>query len=219
MANTLKILDLCCGAGGCSMGIYQAAQDHGIEIEIHGVDIVDRPEYPFTFHCADALTFPLEGFDAYHASPPCQSFSWSANRWANQGKEYNDILSPMRDRLLATGKPFTLENVIGAPLRKDIVLCGAMFVLKVYRHRIFEVHGFCALNPPHLDHPEKISTEGEFVTVAGHGGDGRSAIDVWRAAMGIDWMSRQTITQAIPPAYTRYLWGFFMQSIDQSLAA
>ena len=193
----MKILDLFCGAGGASMGIVCAGH------EVVGLD--NNPEvlreYPFECICADALEYPLGGFDAYFASPPCQAYSWAAKRW---GREYLDLIGETRARLLKTGKPFVIENVIGAPLRKDLMLCGTMFGLKIFRHRVFEIEGFLVFQPHHFPHKYRIGQKG-YVTVAGHGGDGSGKFGLWKEAMGIDWMSKKSLTQAIPPLYTEYI--------------
>jgi DNA (cytosine-5)-methyltransferase 1 len=123
-----RIADLFCKAGGAGMGYYRAGFD------VVGVDIEPQPRYPFEFVQADALTFDLDGFDAYHASPPCQGFS--AMKRATK-VEHADLLTPTRARLLATGRPFVLENVEGAPLHEPWKLCGTQFGLKTRRHRLF----------------------------------------------------------------------------------
>ena len=64
-----KLLDLFCGAGGCSVGYHRAGFD------VTGVDIKPQPRYPFEFVRANALEYLAEHgcqFDAIHASPPCQ---------------------------------------------------------------------------------------------------------------------------------------------------
>ena len=198
----MRILDLFCKAGGCSVGYHRA----GFEVE--GVDIEPQPNYPFQFHQMDALEFldtqDLSRFDAIHASPPCQAHSWAAKRWINSGlREYPDLIEPVRERLERLGKPYVMENVVGATLQNTLVLCGTMFDLKVIRHRLFESNVFLWA-PGICNHKGSVS-DGDYVTVAGHGGDGIARFDVWCEAMGIDWMTKQELTQAIPPAYTEWI--------------
>ena len=142
-----RLLDLFCGAGGAAKG-YQRAGFYVV-----GVDIKPQPRYcGDEFHQADALTFPLEGFDAIHASPPCQAYSPLANMWSE--REYPQLIEAIRDRLAETEITFVIENVPGAPLLAPITLCGTMFGLgygdaDLRRHRCFEVHpGLFALQPP-----------------------------------------------------------------------
>src|ERR1035437_665181 len=126
-----RLLDLFCCAGGAAMGYHRAG------FEVVGVDIKPQPHYPFEFHQGDALTYPLEGFDAYHASPPCQRFSAMQMIHHNQ-EVWPDLVDPIRQRLIATRKPYVIENVPATPLRVDLMLCGTMFGLRMPRHRIFE---------------------------------------------------------------------------------
>lgn len=211
MEEKERVLDLFCGAGGASVGLHRAG------FEVVGVDNVPQPNYPFIFIQADALEVDLDGFDAYWASPPCQCYSFAARRWRNNGTEYPDLIEETRERLLETSKPFIIENVVGAPLRKDIVLCGEMFSLKVIRHRIFELHRFNAPQPKHKKHKGLVK-DGYYVTVAGHGGndskhnycklnglENKTKLEVWSHAMGIKWMSQKELTQAVPPAYSHYI--------------
>src|SRR5258708_28352590 len=128
----MKVLDLFCGAGGAAMGLPRAWPD----AEILGVDIVPQPRYPFKFVQADAMTFPLEGYDFIWASPPCQAFSKTRRI---TGKEYPDLIDPIRQRF-PTRIPYVIENVTGAPLFAPVMLCGTMFGLKVIRHRNFETN-------------------------------------------------------------------------------
>lgn len=195
-----RLLDLFCGAGGCSMGYHRAG------FEVVGVDIKPQKNYPFEFHQADALEFPLEGFDAIHASPPCQAYSWCAAD-SRDNHDYS-ILPASRCRLIDSGKPFVLENVVGAIhlMLSPIVLCGSMFGLPIYRHRAFEIRPiFSALVPPcnHSFNPILITgttnrrINGKRVT------DPRKPVR--QRALGIDWMTVSEMDEAIPPAYTEFI--------------
>ena len=200
----MRLLDLFCGAGGASQGYHDSGW------EVVGVDIAQQPRYPFEFHRADALEFPLEGFDAIHASPPCQRFS-RANRGLGNSHKFPDLIEPIRQRLHAAGVPFVIENVEGAPLVMPFMLCGSMFGLVssagwLRRHRLFECsHVMLA---PSCQHPR-----GHSIGVYGNGTNsyhreklGRNiTLAEQKEAMGIDWMTRKELTQAIPPAYTRWI--------------
>lgn len=205
-----RLLDLYCKAGGASMGYYRAG------FEVVGVDIEPQPHYPFEFHQADALTYPLEGFDAYHASPPCQAWTQMANgllQSRGQACDYVKLIEPTRERLLATGKPYIIENVIGAPLINTIRLCGSSFGLNIQRHRLFESNfPLLALACNHSwqkhNKPALHRLKGNVSRVVGCYGNGRGAGDsvaLWSEAMGITWMNRKELSQAIPPAYTEFI--------------
>ena len=206
-----RLLDLFCGAGGASMGYHQAG------FEVVGVDIRPQPRYPFEFVQADALEYVAahgHEFDVIHASPPCQAYT--RLRRLVEGKigrkrDYPDLVAPTREALRATGKIYVIENVGGAPLQDPIMLCGEMFGLRVFRHRYFEVSVFL-LAPPHPRHPRGSTTmayrsRSSFANGATHIGVYGNAFDVedGRVAMGIDWMTRRELSQAIPPAYTRWI--------------
>ena len=105
--------------------------------DVVGVDIKLQRRFPFEFVQADALTFPLEGFDAIHASPPCQAHSVTQNfTKASHGTGW--MLAATRERLRAAGVPWVIENVPGAPMRADFKLCGCMFDLpRLKRERWF----------------------------------------------------------------------------------
>ena len=191
-------LDLCCKAGGAGMGYWLAGFD------LVGVDIEPQKRYPFRFIQADALTFPLTGFDLIHASPICKGYS--ATAVLNDASHPRQI-EAFRDRLVSTGIPYVIENVPGAPLRSPVVLCGAMFPdLRVYRHRLFEAP-FRIPVPPEPEHRWPLAKmgrpvrPGEFMQPVGHFSDVAAA----RAAMGTWWMARDEISQAIPPAYTLHV--------------
>ncbi len=184
------------------MGLHQAWGD----AEITGVDIVPQPHYPFTFVQADAMRppFDLKDFDFIWASPPCQNYSWSSGRARNEwGYTYPDLLEPTRKILERSGMLYVIENVIGAPMLTQIRLCGVMFGLGVIRHRNFESSRLI-LQPPHIDHEGTVGN-GDFVTVAGHGGDGRASFHLWKEAMGITWMNKKELTESIPPAYSKFI--------------
>lgn len=200
-----RLLDLFCGAGGAAKG-YQRAGFYVV-----GVDIKPQPRYcGDEFYQADAMTFPLEGFDAIHASPPCQAFSVATLFNRGRRDQHLNLIPETRERLQDAEIPYAIENVMGAPLINALMLCGTMFPgqLKVYRHRLFET------NPPiyfpptsHNTHRHRPTEVGRrmadhgWMTVAGH----FSSVDGARAAMGIDWMTREELAQAIPPAYTEYI--------------
>jgi DNA (cytosine-5)-methyltransferase 1 len=195
------LLDLFCGASGASAGYAAAGFD------VVGVDIDPQPRYPFTFVQADALTFPLAGFDVVHASPPCQRYSTMTGRWGGAQREVHpDLVGPIRQRLIEAGVPYVIENVAGAPLRDAIRLCGSSFGLAVRRHRYFEM-----ADPPLLVPP--CQHDGPALQVNGHpGGSSRrdplarfGSLAQWRAGMGIAWMSAPELAEAIPPAYTQWL--------------
>jgi DNA (cytosine-5)-methyltransferase 1 len=204
MKNKPKCIDLFCGAGGAAMGLHNAG------FQVIGVDINPQPHFPFVFHCADAMTFPLKGFDFAWASPPCQKHS--RLNGINQ-KEYLDFIAPIRDRLIDAGIPFVLENVVGAPLVNPTILCGSMFKLGVWRHRLFEPHGFTLVAPScnHAAVPLPLDVTGTGgpcnTRKTGGGGLHRKPKNMAQAskAMGIDWMTRKEIVQSIPPAYAEFI--------------
>lgn len=205
----MKVLDLFCGAGGASMGL-QYAWPHA---RITGVDIKLQPRYPFNFVKADAMKFPLDGYDFIWASPPCQAHT--ALKVLHNAKKHQNLIPETRDLLEASGRPWCMENVPGAPLRNAIVLCGSMFGLgieeaELRRHRLFET-SFPVLAP-------KCRHSG-LPVIGIYGGHQRNRqrsrgkhheapnfpADAGRRAMGIDWMTVNELSQAIPPAYSEYI--------------
>src|SRR3990167_3259097 len=139
-----RLLDLFCGAGGSAVGYSRAGFD-----DIVGVDNRPMPRYPFTFVQADALEYVAEHgreFDAIHASPPCQGYSVMRNLPWLKAKEYPLLIEPTRELLEAFGKPWIIENVMGAKLRAGW-LCGTMFDLPIFGHRYFESRGWLWLQP------------------------------------------------------------------------
>ena len=205
------LLDLFCGAGGAAVGYHQAG------FAIVGVDIDPQPNYPFEFIQADVFDLDpdfIASFDAVHASPPCQAYSDLA--WRNGNADtLPRLIEPTREMLIASGKPYVIENVEGAPLRDYIVLCGTMFPgLRVLRHRLFETNFEISAPPHNKKHPKvhtldkrkahygKTDEMKDFVQVTG---GGNCSIRAARDAMGIDWMKKREINEAIPPAYTHFV--------------
>lgn len=189
------------------MGYYRMG------MEVVGVDLAPQPRFPFEFHQADALTFPLDGFDLIHASPPCQSYSDLAKRNGN-GHCWPRLIEPVRERLAESGIPYVIENVEGAPLIDPVVLCGTMFPgLRVLRHRLFEA-SFPIPAPRHGPHPlvfthdkrknhyGRLDQATAYVQVTG---GGNCSVENARLAMGIGWMNKAELNEAIPPAYTQHI--------------
>lgn len=210
----MRLLDLFCCAGGAGMGYSRAG------FEVVGVDIAAQPRYPFEFVQADAIEFVKEHgheFDAIHASPPCQAYTNAQKIMRN---DHPELLEPTRAALNATGLPWVIENVPGAPLIEPIELCGGMFGLRTYRHRLFESsHALTA--PAHRTHTHKVTKMGrpprpdEFMHVVGN----FSGVAQARKAMGIGWMVRDELREAIPPAYTEYIGKQLMKHVIDSRSA
>jgi DNA (cytosine-5)-methyltransferase 1 len=216
------ILDLFSGAGGAAKGYHNAGFD------VIGVDIEPQPRYPYMFIQADALGYLAEhfGFDAIHASPPCQAYSTTASLHDN---EYPRLIAPVRELLVESGLPYIIENVAGArsELREPIQLCGSSFGLGVWRHRLFEVHGFeVGMVPPcaHHEAPEPIDVtgtggprrSGSGRRPDGTGGNSRKPENLAHAreVMGIDYMTRQELSEAVPPAYTEWIGSRLMEALS-----
>jgi DNA (cytosine-5)-methyltransferase 1 len=219
------LLDLYCGAGGAARG-YQLAG-----FRVTGVDVNPQPDYcGDEFIQADARDVLNDAgfmgrFVACHASPPCQAHSalTKGNRRRGWKDEHVDLIPTTRDALAATGRPWVIENVQGAPIRRDLTLCGLSFGLKVFRHRYFEVSRFA---PPRLPHPSHaghrvagwrhgVRHDGDMVAVYGDGG-GKGSLTDWQIAMGIDWIGdKATLAEAIPPAYTRYIGDHLMKALEE----
>lgn len=193
------------------MGLHRAG------FEVVGVDINPQPHYPFEFHQADALTFPLEGFDFIWASPPCQAYTLCQRI---RDREHPDLVGPIRERLASSDVPWCIENVVGAPLIDPIELCGAMFGLRTYRHRLFEC-SFPIKAPHHPAYAAPLRKmgrpvrDGEFIHVVGN----FSGVKLARQAMDISWMPRDKLREAIPPAYAEYIGRAAIESINARVVA
>lgn len=200
-----RLADLFCCAGGAGKGYADAG------FEVVGVDIAPQPNYPFEFHQANALEFDLSGFDAVHASPPCQSFTAYRRRGAGVGGGYLNLIPETRALLEASDLPYVIENVTGArtELRDPVMLCGSSFGLDVQRHRLFETNWNLVGVP--CDHSWQMP---RFPAATNRKPNSRRTVEVgvWRIplevqqrAMGIGWMTLEELSEAIPPAYTYHI--------------
>jgi len=191
---------------------------------IVGIDISPQSYYPYEFVQSDVFDLPMEffeDFDFIWSSPPCQAYCYGTKWKRNEGKEYPDLADKTRQLLKNTGKPFVMENVPGSPLRKDLILCGDMWDMKIIRHRIFEIEGFHVPQLKHRKHKgfvgsgEKIGVfnaskqRKRFIknnpkyTIAGHQ-DG--TLKQWQDAMEINWVKDKShLSQCVPPRYSEYI--------------
>jgi DNA (cytosine-5)-methyltransferase 1 len=202
--NKPRLLDLFCKAGGAAMGYHQAG------FEVVGVDIERQTRYPFEFVQGDALEYVVahgHQFDAIHASPPCQGYSHAT---PPERRHLHQKLIPMvRDLLRASGKPYVIENVPGArhELISPLMLCGSMFGLPLERHRYFEyapsfirIRFEDRLYCRHIPQPVVITGTTRRKT-----GRFEYSVQACRDAAQIQWMTREELDEAIPPAYTKYI--------------
>jgi DNA (cytosine-5)-methyltransferase 1 len=211
------LLDLYCGAGGAAVGYHRAGFD------VVGVDINPQPNYPFTFVQWDAIEYLedsirtglINWFSGIHASPPCQHYSGMSNCRPGLSDTYPDLVGETRDRLHDIGLPWVMENVAGSALLSQpslfsdlsgITLCGHMFGLRLYRHRLFESN-IPLVQPPHPRHLTPASKAGHWApgTIISVSGDGGPGAREAREAMGVDWMTRHELSESIPPAFTKYI--------------
>jgi DNA (cytosine-5)-methyltransferase 1 len=218
-------LDLFCGAGGAAKGYADAG------FEVVGVDLAPQPNFPFSFLQTDAPEFLIrtkgEGFDAIHASPPCQAYSTQTQ----DKTKHRRLIGIVRNLLNLTDLPWVIENVEGAKkeLRDPVRLCGSSFGLDVRRHRYFEANWPVEGKP--CDHSwqtprfrslnitqHRAGILASVVGVHGHL-NYPGEFDVRRRAMGIDWMTNEELVEAIPPAYTRFLGEQLASVISQQVAA
>ncbi|MFJ2009863.1 DNA methylase [Streptomyces globisporus] len=213
-----RLLDLFCCAGGAAMGYHRAG------FEVTGVDIADRPNYPFTFHRSDALEYlarliatgEIQRYAAVHTSPPCQAgcaLTVGTNASRGWGREHVQLIPELRTLLDASGLPYVIEQPTGkAPVRRDVWLCGEMFQLGVLRHRNFELGGWSMPQPEHPKHRgyvrgyrHGVYRDGPYVAPYGAGG-GKATVLEMQEAMGITWTDvREELTEAIPPAFSEHI--------------
>ena len=210
-----RLLDLFCGAGGAAMGYHRAGFD------VVGVDIKPQPDYPFEFHQADALTYPLDGFDAIHASPPCQTYSkWLRHLTVKSVGKWEGLLDQTREHL--AGRLHVIENVPGAPIADQpalfssdgIMLCGTSFGLgyqgpkgwlELRRHRLFESSVTLASKGP-CRHTGRTINPYNTRSRRAAGLSSSESERGLRAAIGVDWCRNfDQAREAIPPAYTEFI--------------
>jgi DNA (cytosine-5)-methyltransferase 1 len=205
-----KVLDLFCGAGGCGAGYHRAG------FYVFGIDIADQPKYPYDFARADwkdALDAIGHLFDFVHASPPCQNYSLTSVLHDN---DYPELVDDVRTALVKLGKPYVIENVRGAPLKEPLLLNGSVFGLFVHKPRLFEC-SFDVPQPriPPTPAPVKMGRKvrkGQYIQPIGNFSGAQYA----REQMEIDWMTRDELAQAVPPAYTKYIGKHWMDNIWNS---
>lgn len=200
------LLDLFCGAGGAAVGYDRAGFD------VVGVDIHPQPNYPFQFVQDDALRYVRRRghrFDAIHASPPCQRYC-APSQYNGNRESYPDWVDGTRMTLAMTGKPWVIENTPGAPLVNPTILCGTMFGLRVYRHRLFE-SSEALTAPNHPKHGPRCSRNGviprldQYMTITG-GKHSKAWVRSAAGAMACGWMHTvHEVCEAIPPAYTEWI--------------
>lgn len=203
----MKLLDLFCGVGGASAGYAEAG------FNVTGIDLKHGKRYPYTYIRGDVLEYLkdldfLKSFDVIHASPPCQTHSITQHLRNAQGNTTSklDLIPQTRTALIASGKPYIIENVPGSPLINPIQICGSSFNLKVRRHRLFESN--MNLTGSVCDHKlqgKPVGVYGSLNDQIPSGGKTAATIDEARIAMGISWALWGELVEAIPPAYTYYL--------------
>lgn len=204
-----RLLDLYCCQGGASMGYHRAGFD------VVGVDLSPQPRYPFDFHQADAIEYVLEHghkFDLIHASPPCQLYSKThrINR-----SDFPDLIAATREAIAQVNTAWVIENVVDArdELLEPQMLCGEMFGLRTYRHRLFET-SWVWDEPEHPSHVARTTKmgravrDGEYMHVVGNFSGVQQARDI----MDMQWASRDGLREAIPPAYSEYIGRAFREA-------
>lgn len=178
--------------------------------------------YPYEFVCQDALRLdPASGrfvaalepdylreFDFVHLGGPCQPWSKMVSCRPGLREQYVDLIEPLRPVLAASGVPYVIENVEGAPLLSPVWLCGLMFDKLLYRHRGFEAGNGLVLSPLH--HPAHVLSAskaghwvpGTVMSIAGH----VAPIAMARDLMGVTRrVPREMLTEAAPAYMTGFV--------------
>jgi DNA (cytosine-5)-methyltransferase 1 len=210
-----RLLDLFCCGGSGGYGYEKAG------FEVVGVDILTQPKHKGNFVQSDAFEYLKEYghlFDAIHASPPCQEYSPSTKQFRMAGKEYPDLIAQTREALIKSGKPYVIENVPNSPLVNPVVLCGTMFGMRTYRHRLFESNIHID-QPEHPEHTAKNAKMGrpikddEFIQYVGH----FPGVKMVQEMCGTPWLGQKELAQSIPPQYTKYIGLVLIEYLKKNL--
>ena len=215
-----RLLDLFCCAGGAGMGYLRAG------FEVVGVDIDPQPNYPFEFHQGDAFAYLAthgHEFDVIHASPPCQGYTTMSAKHPTARGEWPRLIPDIRAALIASSRMYVIENVAGA--RRDMIrpmkLSGGMFGLGVERPRLFESNISLVSKPFRKANPSVgvygRHHDGRRLWTRANGTELRAARTLveGRLAMGIGWMGWRELTEAIPPAYTKFIGAQLLEHVRQ----
>lgn len=210
----------CCQGGAC-----KGYEDAGFDVT--PVDVVPQPKHytPAKVIVADAIshltqliaTGEIGQYAAIAGSPPCQRFTLAQRI---QKREHPDLIAPFRELCLESGLPYVIENVPGAPLKDPVELCGAMFGLRTYRHRLFESNAPLTA-PEHPAHAAPLVKMGRPLRA----GDWYQAVGNFsnvpyvRADMGVPWMTREGIRECIPPVYAEHIGRQLLTHLDAELPA
>jgi DNA (cytosine-5)-methyltransferase 1 len=241
----MRILDLFCGAGGAARGLHDACLASGVPVEITGIDCEPQPRYAYIFIRMDVTKMQVSDvrdYDFIWASPPCQAYSAMTKRWPGRPETHADLIPFTRSLLQSSGKPYIIENVEGAPLLHPVMLCGSMFGLQtkhgsqLRRHRLFEC-SFPVPQPPcnHNtgscigvygggQHPGRRIPA--TIGVYGNAGSSSNQDNIIsfstqdrKDAMGIQWVGGKALSQAVPPAYSKYLLTHYLNPQGESNAS
>lgn len=218
------LVDLFCCEGGASIGYHRAG------FAVYGGDLFEdysQKRYPFPSFKGDwqdALFHWLGRLPvaAVHASPPCQRHS--AGTRAGDRSKYPDLIEPTREVLEATGLPYVIENVVGAPLNNPTRLCGCMFgltavdtdgiKLHLERPRLFEANFPLPTVQPCTEcgthewvggcygGARRDKYEAKYVRKGGYVPKDKAVV---QELMGITHMTWKGMYQSLPPAYTEWV--------------
>lgn len=199
----------------------------GAGCRVTGFDIDPRlaKYYPYEFHCADMLDLTaadLAGFDLIHLGAPCQPWSKMLSCRPGLRETYPDLITPMRPRLIASGRPYVIENVEGSPLIDPVWLCALMFGVELYRHRGFEAGNGLSIpplrHPPHVKRASKAGhwEPGTVMSIAGH----VAPIGLARQLMGVTdrHVPREQLVEAAPRYMLAYVAAHAMAFLSREAA-